>query len=66
MAKKPCYARPTPRSWLLKQGSMGDISRLIGGPNVYLPFLNLSLCIKVFHREQVVLRQRQIKIKITK
>ena len=28
MAKKLCYARPTRRSWPLKQGSMGDISQL--------------------------------------
>ena len=28
MAEKLCYARPTCRSWLLKQGSMGDISQL--------------------------------------
>ena len=28
VAKKLCYARPTRRSWPLKQGSMGDISRL--------------------------------------
>ena len=26
VAKKLCYARPTRRSWPLKQGSMGDIS----------------------------------------
>ena len=26
VAKKPCYARPTRRSWPLKQGSIGDIS----------------------------------------
>ena len=29
MAKKLGYARPTRRSWPLKQGSMGDISQLI-------------------------------------
>ena len=28
VAKKLCYARPTRRSWPLKQGSMGDISQL--------------------------------------
>ena len=28
VAKAPCYARPTRRSRLLKQGSMGDISQL--------------------------------------
>ena len=28
VAKKLCYAGPTRRSWLLKQGSMGDISQL--------------------------------------
>ena len=28
VAKKLCYARPTRRSWQLKQGSMGDISQL--------------------------------------
>ena len=28
MAKKLCYARPTRRSWPLKQGSMGDMSQL--------------------------------------
>ena len=28
VAKKLCYPRPTRRSWLLKQGSMGDISQL--------------------------------------
>ena len=28
MAKKLCYARPTRRSWPLKQGSTGDISQL--------------------------------------
>ena len=28
VAKKLCYARPTHRSWPLKQGSMGDISQL--------------------------------------
>ena len=28
MAKKLCYARPTRRSWPVKQGSMGDISQL--------------------------------------
>ena len=28
VAKKLCYARPTRRSWPLKQGSRGDISRL--------------------------------------
>ena len=28
MAKALCYARPTRRSWLLKQGSMGDIFEL--------------------------------------
>ena len=28
MAKKLCCARPTRRSWPLKQGSMGDISQL--------------------------------------
>ena len=28
VAKKLCYARPTRCSWLLKQGSMGDISHL--------------------------------------
>ena len=28
MAKTLCYARPTRRSWLLKQGSMGDISQM--------------------------------------
>ena len=28
MAEKLCHARPTRRSWLLKQGSMGDISQL--------------------------------------
>ena len=28
VVKKLCYARPTRRSWLLKQGSMGDISQL--------------------------------------
>ena len=28
VAKKPCYARPTRRSWPLKQGSMGDTSQL--------------------------------------
>ena len=28
MAKELCYARPTRRSWPLKQGSMGDISQL--------------------------------------
>ena len=27
VARKLCYARPTRRSWSLKQGSMGDISR---------------------------------------
>ena len=30
VAKRLCYARPTRRSWLLKQGSMGDISQLKG------------------------------------
>ena len=28
VAKKLCYARPTRRSWPLKQGSMGDMSQL--------------------------------------
>ena len=28
VAKKLCYARPTRRSWPLKQGSMGDITQL--------------------------------------
>ena len=28
VAKKLCYARPTRRSWPVKQGSMGDISEL--------------------------------------
>ena len=28
VAKKLCYARPTRRSWPLKQRSMGDISQL--------------------------------------
>ena len=28
VAKQLCYARPTGRSWLWKQGSMGDISQL--------------------------------------
>ena len=28
VAKTLCYARPTRRSWPLKQGSMGDISQL--------------------------------------
>ena len=28
VAEKPCYARPTCRSWPLKQGSMRDISQL--------------------------------------
>ena len=28
MAETLCYARPTRRSWLLKQGSMGDISQV--------------------------------------
>ena len=28
VAKKLCYAKPTRRSWLLKQGCMGDISQL--------------------------------------
>ena len=28
VAKKLCYARPTRRSWPLKQGSMRDISQL--------------------------------------
>ena len=28
VAKKPCYARPTRRSWPLKQGSEGNISQL--------------------------------------
>ena len=28
VAKKRCYARPTRRSWPLKEGSMGDISKL--------------------------------------
>ena len=28
VAKKLCYARPTSRSWPLKQGSMGDIFQL--------------------------------------
>ena len=28
VAKELCYARPTRRSWTLKQGSMGDISQL--------------------------------------
>ena len=28
VAKRLCYARPTSRSWPLKQGSMGDISQL--------------------------------------
>ena len=28
MAKNLCYARPTRRSWPLKQGSMGDISQV--------------------------------------
>ena len=28
MAKKVCYARPTRRSWPLKQGSMGHITKL--------------------------------------
>ena len=28
VAKRLCYARPTRRSWPLKQGSMGDISKL--------------------------------------
>ena len=28
VAKRLCYARPTRRSWLLRQGSMGDISQL--------------------------------------
>ena len=28
VAKKLCYARPTHRSWSLKQGSMGDIFQL--------------------------------------
>ena len=28
VAKRLCYARPTRRSWPLKQGSMGDISQL--------------------------------------
>ena len=28
VAKKLCYAKPTRRSWPLKQGSMGDISQL--------------------------------------
>ena len=28
VAKRLCYARPTRRSWLLKQGPMGDISQL--------------------------------------
>ena len=27
VAKRLCYARPTRRSWPLKQGSMGDISQ---------------------------------------
>ena len=30
VAKKQCYARPTRRSWPLKQGSIGDISQLKG------------------------------------
>ena len=29
MAKRLCYARPTRRSWPLKQVSMGDISELM-------------------------------------
>ena len=28
VARAPCYARPTRRSWPLKQGSMGDISEM--------------------------------------
>ena len=32
VAKKLCYARPTRRSFPLKQGSMGDISRLKEDP----------------------------------
>ena len=32
VAKKLCYARPTGRSWPLKQGSMGDISQLKKDP----------------------------------
>ena len=32
VAKKPCYVRPTRRSWPLKQGSMGDISQLKEDP----------------------------------
>ena len=32
MAKKLCYARPTCRSWLLKQGSMGVMSQLKEDP----------------------------------
>ena len=33
VAKKLCYARPTCRSWPLKQGSMGDISQLLRRSN---------------------------------
>ena len=32
VAEKLCYARPTRRSWPLKQGSMGDISQLKEDP----------------------------------
>ena len=28
VAKTPCYAKPTRRSWPLKKGCMGDISQL--------------------------------------
>ena len=28
VAKKPCYAKPTRSSWPLKQGRMGDLSKL--------------------------------------
>ena len=30
VAKRVCYARPARSSWPLKQGSMGDVSQLIG------------------------------------
>ena len=32
VGEKLCYAKPTRRTWPLKQGSMGDISQTEAGP----------------------------------
>ena len=50
VAKKVCYARPTQRSWALKQGPMRDISQLKGDLDHKLTYWQREVDLKLMKR----------------